>query len=617
LALAKTFSSGSREFAGREEADATLPRDAAVLIAGRHPYAAPEAVTRVVGRATMTDSVSKSLPRPVSGPRAANRARCSISRQLAYRAMADFHVGLLEDVSGGETAVAVKRFDRSVAGAGVALARACPDAWLGYHLEHPNLMRVLELLPAPDATLGAFEYPPTESLAGLLRDGNRLPVRILVAVLRDVLLALEAAHSASDSSVGPLEIVHATIAPEAVLIGADGITRLTQFGVARRLDSGQGPFGRLGYAAPEQVFDQRADPSSDVFAVGVLLWEGLAGRRLIEGDSPVDAMLRFLSSGASSAAAVNPRVSRELDAVVQRALEPTPERRFRSARAFADALTAASPPAEARDVAHYVEGVGWAALERQRAIVLDLQSGRVPLEKPSGTPRQGVRSGIVGMELEEPTIERGRLFNVAAPQAAATAPIDREELTAVDGPMRAPLSPDLADAAPEVDVEALSHTLVDKPWALPTLPAAQPRFASPLASTLRRTVAPVPRRPSLRLFLLGASLMFVFVSAFGAGRLLRHRDAGVPLMPRGVLGALWSSPEPTAAQVLKTTAPAPLAAAAPATVLPQAAASSPLNVERDLPVLRLEDLPPAISTAKPNAQRGRTQRGRTQRGAPR
>lgn len=629
MALPKTVPNKPREFVVREEADPTVPRAHGAQLAGRYAYGVPEAVTRVVADATVADTVSKSLPRPASGPRAAARVRCNATAQLAYRGVADLHVGLLEDASGAEQAVAVKRLDGVFAESGAALPRACPDAWLGCHLDHPNLLRTHALVAEDAATWCAFEYPAAETLAGLMRDGARPPVRIVVAIIQDVLRALEAARRAVDPVAGGLEIVHGGITPESVLVAEDGVTRLIQFGLARRLDPGQrGPFGRPGYAAPEQVFDQRSDASSDVFNAGILLWEALTGRRLLEGESAVEATLKFLASGAPAPSSLNPRVLLSLDSVVQRALEPTPERRFTSAHEFAAALTQAVGPATAREVAHYVQGLGWAALERHRSLMLDLHSGRLPLRNQSRPfPAKEPRSAIYGIELDG-AAEPARQASTSARAELLSA---RDEHTRVDGIVRAPLSPDLADAVGEGDADGGSRTVFERAWAepssprheapalaLPALPTVPPqrerdaagRAVSPFASTVRRT-APQPihprRRRTSRLLLL-TSLFAVFAGAYGAGRVLRAHD--VELDWRRWLGG--------EAQVGSTaatpSAPAPAASAAPPALrvasssAANTASAAPLQPSASpsasaLPVLSLDDLPLA-EPAKTTRSRG-------------
>src|SRR5262249_36112604 len=133
------------------------------------------------------------------------------------------------------------------------------------------------------------------------RKSQRLPLDIMLRIFLDALAGLHAAHELKDSSDRPLHLVHRDVSPANILIGVDGISRITDFGVASaeaRLSSPTaGPLkGKLGYMSPEQPRSEPVDRRTDIYAAGALLWEALTGgRRFRAGPEP--EMLALVTSG--------------------------------------------------------------------------------------------------------------------------------------------------------------------------------------------------------------------------------------------------------------------------------------------------------------------------------
>jgi serine/threonine-protein kinase len=303
-----------------------------------------------------------------------NSTRYTVCERFAYGGLPNAHVAFVEGAAGFRRRVVVQHLQRQPGREPSATPGLSPDALLGCHVRHPNVLPVLDLIQSKGEWLLVIEYVVSATLEQLLDQGNRLPIPISGGLASGLLHAVQAAHTAVDSFDTPLEVVHAGIAPDNVLVGVDGTARLVNFGSAKSSllgDTASHSAGRSGYHAPEQVFDRRADARADIFATGVVLWECLTGRRLLEGASPVDSMLRFMSRPVIKPSQVNARVTPALDAVLVRALEPTPERRFQSAAEFARALEAAVRPATRNEIARYVEGVAFATLHEQKALLKD------------------------------------------------------------------------------------------------------------------------------------------------------------------------------------------------------------------------------------------------------
>ncbi|MBW2522553.1 MAG: protein kinase [Deltaproteobacteria bacterium] len=195
-----------------------------------------------------------------------------------------------------------------------------------------------------------------------------LPPPIAGRIVVDALGGLHAAHELVDRTGQPLQLVHRDVSPGNVLIGTDGIARITDFGVARaetRLTSTMGGQvkGKLPYMPPEQIMADRVDRRADVYSAAVVLWELLAGRRLFDADQQ-GALIRSVLQGAvSGPRGIIPSVPAALDAVCLQALATDPTQRFATAEQFAEALDEAltregSHLASAREVAAYVSGFG-------------------------------------------------------------------------------------------------------------------------------------------------------------------------------------------------------------------------------------------------------------------
>ena len=210
-------------------------------------------------------------------------------------------------------------------------------------LHHPNVV----------GYLGAGSDGATPYLVMELVDGDDLATRIrreapfepaiAARTARDVANGLAIAHARG--------IVHRDVKPGNILLDADGRARITDFGVARIAAEGEATMpgttlGSVHYFSPEQAQGLTTTPASDVYSLGLVLFEMLTGERPFSGDTPAAVAVARVGAPAPSARALNPDVPADLDTVVTRALDPDPAARFPEAGAFADALErAVTPPA--------------------------------------------------------------------------------------------------------------------------------------------------------------------------------------------------------------------------------------------------------------------------------
>ncbi len=215
-------------------------------------------------------------------------------------------------------------------------------------LNHPNVVSVYDYGEDPDGPYIVMEFVDGEDLATILRRNGSLPppqaARIAAAVAR----ALAAAHARG--------IVHRDVKPGNVLIGRDGRVKVVDFGIARAVAEAQvtlpgTTLGSVHYFSPEQARGETATNESDIYALGIVLFEMLTGTRPWEGDSAASVALARLSGPVPDPALVRPSLPTDLAAITRKALAPLPIDRFASATSMADALESSRTAAGAAGAA--------------------------------------------------------------------------------------------------------------------------------------------------------------------------------------------------------------------------------------------------------------------------
>ena len=283
---------------------------------------------------------------------------------------------------------AVKRLHPDFAGEVDFERMFLDEARIASYLDHPNLVAVHEIGEDEGVPYIVFDYVEGDTLDALAPEGRPAPVPVVIAIVLDVLEALDHAHHARGPDGAALNLIHRDVAPSNVLVGVDGRARLIDFGIARaeaRLAetlSGQRK-GRLDYMAPEQLTDEgELDLRADVFSAGTMLWTALVGRSLFRGDHDPQTMERLLNMAVPPPSQFRPDLPASLDAIVSRALERDRDNRFRDAGAMARALRrsalASDLWASRRQVGTFV---------RQRA--LDTLARRTELLQSHGLPTAG------------------------------------------------------------------------------------------------------------------------------------------------------------------------------------------------------------------------------------
>lgn len=214
------------------------------------------------------------------------------------------------------------------------------EAQLSARLNHPNIVHTYEVGEERGSLFIAMEYVEGQSLhalsSALRRAGTAIPATMAVRIVCEVLSGLHYAHELTDLGGERLVIVHRDVSPQNVMLTYDGGVKLVDFGVAKASRSSAATEvgtlkGKVRYMAPEQVAGATVDRRADIFAVGVLLWELLAQKRLVRGETDAQALLSLVQDDAPSLLVESPAIDPGLAAVVMRALSRSPEQRYQTA----------------------------------------------------------------------------------------------------------------------------------------------------------------------------------------------------------------------------------------------------------------------------------------------
>ncbi len=268
----------------------------------------------------------------------------------------------------GEVFRAVSRRDRRI----VALKRLMPavssdadvvetlhgEARLARSLDHPGIAKVVDAGTVDAIHYLAYEFvhgkdlraiqrqaarairpsgsgPPSSDPAGgaAVAPEGRVPLDIALHIVMKVAEALGHAHARRDDAGRPLELVHRDVSPSNILVSFEGEVKLSDFGIARALGrishTGAGEVkGTVGYMSPEQARGQPVDGRSDLFSLGICLWELVTGRRLFEGSQPLAVMQRIAAGGFPAPGSLGVVLPAELEAILVKALAQSPDRRY-------------------------------------------------------------------------------------------------------------------------------------------------------------------------------------------------------------------------------------------------------------------------------------------------
>jgi len=254
--------------------------------------------------------------------------------------------------AGFEKVVVIKVVHPHMAQDQVAVNMLLDEAKVASQIDHQNVVHTYELGEAGGTFYIVMEYLAGESLAQVIkaaRAGARpaFDPYLAARIVADAAAGLHHAHELKDFSGTPLEVVHRDVSPGNIVVLYNGAVKVVDFGIAKahgRVTSTQdGELkGKYGYMSPEQIKNEPLDRRSDVFSLGVVLWEALAQKRLFQADNVAAILMQILGGERFPPSQFRPGVPPALDAITLAALHPDPRGRFQTAedmkRALEDAI---------------------------------------------------------------------------------------------------------------------------------------------------------------------------------------------------------------------------------------------------------------------------------------
>jgi serine/threonine protein kinase len=334
--------------------------------------------------------------------------RYSLFDQFAAGGIATVHFGRIDGAGRFSRVVAIKRLLAHLTKDDEFTAMLLQEARLAARVRHPNVVPTLDVVTLLGDVLLVLEYVHGEALSTLCRiqakqKKDHVPLNIAATIMHDVLSGLCAVHEATDEKGRMLGLIHRDISPPNIVVGADGYSRVLDFGIAKALEHIEETMpnrlkGKIGYMSPEQIRGEGATQSSDVFAAGVIIWELLATRRLFASSNEADRMKQIVSGNYPRPSRYRSGLPKTLEQVAMHALEVDPKARYQNAREFSEALEQALPRASARAVSEWVHDLAKDTLTERAHMIAQVENWDGGSEGPlhpaplegDGLPKNGL-----------------------------------------------------------------------------------------------------------------------------------------------------------------------------------------------------------------------------------
>ncbi len=282
--------------------------------------------------------VALSGNRPIEGTTVLGKYE--LMQELAIGGMATLYIARARGLADFSKPVALKRILPQYAADPNFVEMFLDEARLAATLHHPNVVQVYDIGQLGGDFFFTMEYVHGESLAHVMQrladQGRRLPLEHAIQIGIGVAAGLDYAHQKADDSGSPMHIVHRDIAPSNILLSYNGAAKLADFGIAkantRHHSTEVGTLkGRVAYMSPEQSIGAEIDARSDLFSLGVVLYEIVTGRRMHGGANQLAILHRLQNFSIEPPSSRWPDCPPQLETIIMRALSPRVEERYQSA----------------------------------------------------------------------------------------------------------------------------------------------------------------------------------------------------------------------------------------------------------------------------------------------
>jgi len=320
--------------------------------------------------------------------------------KIAVGGMAELFKSRQRGVHNFEKIVAIKRILPHLSDNDEFVRMFIDEAKLAAQLTHPNIVQIFDLGKASGFYYIAMEFVDGKDLRSLLRKVREyrmpFPEPVAAFVTMKIAGALDYAHRKKGMNDKELKLVHRDISPQNVLISSEGAVKLVDFGIAKAATKTTQTVagalkGKLLYMSPEQALGQPLDSRSDIYSLGLVLFELLTGERCFQADSELGVLEKVRLGKAQDVRSVNPQVSREMASILERALQKNVDQRYPSARFLERDLKAllvrsGNEPVE-HDIAEYVNTLLKGTKEQVEALVST--HFPIPVRRQIPEPRVG------------------------------------------------------------------------------------------------------------------------------------------------------------------------------------------------------------------------------------
>jgi serine/threonine protein kinase len=326
-----------------------------------------------------TPEEARNAAEPLEGPTAFGRY--TILGRMGSGGMADALLAMLHGDLGFQKLMVLKRMHASLGGDPHFVKMFLDEARLAARLSHPNVVQTSEVGEVGGQYFIAMEYLDGQSLDRIVRrylnDGEKMPLPFLLRVLCDALEGLHYAHGLRDFDGTPLGVVHRDVTPSNLFVTYDGAAKVLDFGIAKAAIQDEATRtgmlkGKLAYMSPEQFFAEPLDCRSDVWSMGVVVWELCTGRRLFKATNDVATYKNIMHAKIPPVRSYRDDAWEALDPVIARALERDRRNRYPDADAMRrdlDAILASITRCDRSDVAEEMRRVFGATMEENRRMV--------------------------------------------------------------------------------------------------------------------------------------------------------------------------------------------------------------------------------------------------------
>ena len=401
--------------------------------------------------------------------------RYRLLKRLALGGMAEIRLARQAGAQGFEKLVVIKRILPHLAENPEFVEMFLDEARLVAHLTHPNIAQIYDLGHEDGSYFIAMEHVHGENLRTVLKRRRELalgplPAPLVARIGAACCQALAYAHAATDAGGRPLNVVHRDVSPQNLLLAYDGQVKVVDFGIAKAATqvvvTRTGVLkGKYSYMSPEHCRGDPLDGRSDLFALGVVLWELVSGRRLYSRKTDMQTFMAICNEPPPSLASIGIEVPEALEAVIRRALDKDREARFADGYEMADALERylrqTEAPVTQRGLAAEMERLfseriaGWRAVLQGNTAEVDeaLMGGHSELFQQGTPSRSGSQASAVAAVSadDERADEPADAAAAQVPDLATGATVIRPGAVPPAAPAEVPV--DLVDDADPVDGE--------------------------------------------------------------------------------------------------------------------------------------------------------------------